>query len=164
MIDRIGHISSIITLVSFMLYLVGRAIRIRLAKEFRTVNIEVIYNQESHSKSSYKIVGEYYIGDDYSEKVIIFPDEHLRWVKIYACESGAKRGKLVAQHGLLKKGHAICIYTYLPCGIPSFLVEFQRHDYIKGKFYIAANNKNGILETQVELFYNLASYLYYLVD
>lgn len=116
-----------------------------------------------------KIVEEYNIGDVNSEKIIISSEMPLNWIKIYNCEfdekkNTLKKGKLIANHGLLKTRHAISINTYLSCGIPSYLIEFQRYDYLKGRFYIAENGKNDILDEQVTMSHTLASYLYYVFE
>ena len=66
--ERIGNLSSIVTLISFVIYLIGKVIKIRLSKKLRFESIDVYYNSND-LPSNIKIVEEYNIGDFNSESL-----------------------------------------------------------------------------------------------
>ncbi|WP_313413277.1 hypothetical protein [Sedimentibacter sp.] len=164
--QTIGNISSFVTLISFIIYFIGKFIRIKMSKKLRYESIAVYYNT---CENNFKIVDEYYIGSGNSEKIIVSSEVPLNWIKIYECEYDYKKnkfnkGKLIERHGFLRAGNAIQINTYLPCGMPAHMLEFERYDYLIGTFHLAENGKNGILEECVKLSHTLRSYLYYIFE
>lgn len=166
--EIIGYVSSIATLISFIIYFIGKFIRIKISKKLRYENIEVYYNPDEYNHNL-KIVDEYDIGSNNSEKLIISSEVPINWIKLYEYdfndkEGDFKKGKLVEEHGFLRAGHAIQINTYLPCGMPTYMLEFERYDYLRGCFYIAENGKNGVLGECVTMSHTFRSYLYYIFE
>lgn len=166
--ESISELSSILTLVSFMIYFIGRIIRINITKKLRYENLEVYYNSDD-CPSNIKVVDEYNVGCNNSERLIISSEVPFNWIKIYEYEYDEirgkfKKGKLIDKHGFLKAGHAIQINTYLPCGMPAYLLEFQRYDYLIGRLCIAENGKNGVLDELVQMSHTIFSYLYYIFE
>lgn len=164
----IGNISSFATLITFIIYLIGKVIRIKISKKLRYENIEVYYNPYVPN-SNIKIVEEYNIGSTNTEKLIVSSLVPLNWVKVYEYEfddkkDEFKKGKLIEKHGYLRAGHAIQINTYLSCGVPAYILDFERYDYLRGSVCFAENGKNGILEECVTMSHTLRSYLYYVFE
>jgi hypothetical protein len=166
--ERIGNLSSIVTLISFVIYLIGKVIKIRLSKKLRFESIDVYYNSND-LPSNIKIVEEYNIGDFNSEKLVISSEAPINWIKIYKCEydeigNKLKREELIEKHGFLNAGHSIQINTYLSCGIPSCSIIIQRYDYMIGSFHMGENGENGIVDKQIEMSHTFLSYLYYIFE
>lgn len=164
--QTIGNISAFATLISFIIYFIGKFIRIKMSKKLRYENIEVYYNTQ---KNDLKIVDEYYIGTSNSEIILVSSEVPLNWIKIYEFEYDDKKnkfikGKLTEKHGFLRAGHAIQINTYLSCGVPAYILEFEQYDYLVGSFHFAENGKNGILEECVTMSHTFRSYLYYIFE
>lgn len=164
-IEIIGFTSSIVTLVLFIAYIIGRCFMINQMKVTISETFNLFYNDE---ETDFKVVEEYDIGENNTEKIYLQSSETLRWIKIYECEYDDKnnkfnKGRLVLNHELLRSGFAIKLNTYLPCGMSSYILEYQRYDFIIGKLELAENGKNGILEEQVSIKHTIKSILYYLV-
>nr|WP_302696082.1 hypothetical protein [uncultured Romboutsia sp.] len=164
-IEIIGLASSIISLVLFITYIIGRCFMINEMKVTISETFDLFYNDEERD---FKVVEEYDIGDNNTEKIYLKSSETLRWIKVYESEYNEKnnkfnKGRLLLNHNLLKRGFAVKLNTYLPCGIPSYIIEYQRYDFIIGELVLAENGKNGILEEQVSIKHTIKSILYYLV-
>lgn len=164
-IETIGFISSIVTLVLFMTYIIGRCFMINQMKVTILETFNLFYDDE---ETNFNVVEQYDIGENNTEKIYLQSSETLRWIKIYEYEYDANsnkfnKGRIVVNHELLRSGFAIKLNTYLPCGMPSYIVEYQRYDFIIGKLELAENGKNGILEEQVSIKHTIKSILYYLV-
>lgn len=164
-IEIIGLASSIISLVLFITYIIGRCFMINEMKVTILETFDLFYNDEERD---FKVVEEYDIGDNNTEKIYLKSSETLRWIKVYESEYNEKnnkfnKGRLLLNHNLLKRGFAVKLNTYLPCGIPSYIIEYQRYDFIIGELVLAENGKNGILEEQVSIKHTIKSILYYLV-
>lgn len=164
-IEIIGLASSIISLVLFITYIICRCFMINEMKVTISETFDLFYNDEERD---FKVVEEYDIGDNNTEKIYLKSSETLRWIKVYESEYNEKnnkfnKGRLLLNHNLLKRGFAVKLNTYLPCGIPSYIIEYQRYDFIIGELVLAENGKNGILEEQVSIKHTIKSILYYLV-
>ena len=164
-IEIIGLASSIISLVLFITYIIDRCFMINEMKVTISETFDLFYNDEERD---FKVVEEYDIGDNNTEKIYLKSSETLRWIKVYESEYNEKnnkfnKGRLLLNHNLLKRGFAVKLNTYLPCGIPSYIIEYQRYDFIIGELVLAENGKNGILEEQVSIKHTIKSILYYLV-
>ncbi|MFD3261368.1 hypothetical protein ACE3MQ_22495 [Paenibacillus lentus] len=161
LISTISFISSISTLILFIAYIFGRLYMIKKVQFTLPVNIDLSYQGEIEGL---KVVNEYDLGANNSETIYLYSSEPLRWIKIYEYDyENSENGTLVIQHDLLKDGYAIKINTYLPCGVPNYILEYQRFDYIQGQMLIGENGKNGVLEEHLSTKYTLRSYFYYLV-
>lgn len=157
----IGMISSIITLVLFIFFIFSKAILINQTKMTLTETIDVSYNK---SKKNYKIIENVNVSEINDEKIYITPTKPLRYLKIY--EFGVnkfKKGKVVYEKGFIRNGHTICLNTHLNEGIPSYVVEYQRFDFVLVEFTLAENGKNGLLEDNLSIKHTFKSFIYYLV-
>lgn len=164
--QTIGYVSSFVTLISFILYFIGKFIRIKMSKKLRYENIDTYYNT---CENNFKIVDEYNIGSSNTERIIISSKVPLNWIKIYEYEydhvkDKFNKGNLIVSYGFLRAGHALQINTYLSCGVPAYMLEFERYDYLIGSFHFAENGKNGILEECVKISHTFRSYLYYIFE
>lgn len=164
--QTIGNVSSIITLISFIIYFIGKFIRIKMRKKLRRENIEASYNV---NENNLKIVDEYCVGPSNTERIIVSSAVPLNWINIYEYEfdnekNKFKKGILIVRHGFLRAGHAILINTYHSCGVLAYMLEFEQYDYLRGRFCFAENGKNGILEECVTISHTFYSNLYYIFE
>lgn len=164
----IGTIASIITLISFIIYFTGKIIKIKISKKLIFEDIQVHYNLDKVNQEL-KIVEEFDVGANNTENLIISSKDPINWIKIYECDwhdskNSIIKGNLVEEYGFLKAGHTIQINTYLPCGMPAYLVEFERYDYLLGSFCISENSKNGVLDEFIKMTHTFKSYMYYIFE
>lgn len=164
LIEVIGFSSSIATLVLFVLYFCGKYFIIK--QMTKTIFEDIVRN--NNTPSDLRIEDEYNIGENNSESIYICPSEPLRWINIYEVHYDSEKrifikDKLLAKHGYLRNGYAIKINTYLPCGIPKYMVEYQRYDFIIGSLSLSENGKNGIIDQGLSIKHTFKSLLYYLI-
>ena len=57
---------------------------------------------------------------------------------------------------------SIRIDTVLPCGIPKYMIEFERSDFIKGSLLLQYNGKSGVQEEMININHTWKSVIYYL--
>lgn len=165
LIQIIGFSSSIITLILFIAYIFGKYLIIKQMTKTIFESVDASYNNESNNL---KIVEEYNIGENNSEQIYLYSSDTLNWIKIYEYDYYDKKdrfskGKLLMTHDHLRNGFAIKINTYLPCGIPRYIVQYQRYDFIIGEFHLNENGKNGIIDEGISINHTAKSILYYLV-
>lgn len=163
-IQIIGFGSSIITLILFLTYIVGRYFLIKKMEITLEETVEVLYENKN---DRFNVIDEYNLGGLNSEFVYLSSTEPLRWVKFYEYnfnDENNYKGKLLEEHKILKNGHALKINTYLTCGIPNYLIEYQRFDYIKGELILAEDGKNGNAGQNVMIKHTFKSILYYLIN
>lgn len=164
LIQIIGFSSLIATLVLFILYFCGKYFIIRQMTNTIFENVVRFDN----APNNLRIKEEYNIGENNSEHIYVYSSDPLRWIKIYECHFNDRekifiKDKLLVTHGYLRNGYTIKINTYLPCGIPSYIVEYQRYDFITGNLLLAENGKNGIADEGLSTKHTIKSLLYYFI-
>lgn len=161
LLELIGFTASIMTLILFGTYLIGRYL---LIKRMEITFLETIEVARKSEIDRFKVIEEYDLGDDTSESIYLMSTEPIRYIRFYEYDFHKfNKGKLIKQHDLLKNGQAIQINTYLTCGIPNYIIEYQRYDYIKGKFEVGENGKNGLVIENLIMKHTVKSIFYYLV-
>ncbi|MFK4308444.1 hypothetical protein ABH957_003120 [Bacillus sp. RC242] len=160
-ITLIGVISSIVTLILFIAYIAGRIFLIRKMEMTLLESLDISY---SSTDKQYNLIEELQVGDNTVEGIFITPSQPLRYIKIYKFDVGKmEKGELVKEIGPIRNGHSIKINTYLTCGIPKFVLEYQRFDFVIGKLELADNGKNSILTENLLINHTFSSYIYYLI-
>ncbi|MCM3393716.1 MULTISPECIES: hypothetical protein [Cytobacillus] len=161
-IEIIGFGSSIVTLMLFLSYIIGRYYLIKRMEITLKESVEISYNNDNHN---FNVIEEYTLGDLDSEIVYLSSSEPLRWIKFYEYNHNSKnyKGKLIGEHRVLRNGHALKINTYLTCGIPNYLIEYQRFDFIIGELILAEDGKNGNVSQNLSIKHTFKSILYYLI-
>ncbi len=163
LINSIGNISSIATLLLFLIYFIGRITTIILEKNFIYEFIDVYRGDDLlNIYEKYKIIDEYLVGKDSDETLIITPEKGLNWIKAYEYNPhNKKKGKIIFEHDCLPSNLSIKIDTYLTCGMPRYILEFERYDFLRGEYYLAENNKDGI--ASIKMRHTWKSILYSIV-
>ena len=163
----IGLISSLITVVLFISYIVGKIFLIKQMEVTLFEKFDLKYHQETESdiyNGNYEIVERLNIGEYNNEVIYITPSQPLRYLNIYEFDTvKLKKEELIETIGPIANGHTVQINTYLNCGMPSFTIEFQRFDFVKGALDLSENGKTGVVSQNLVLNHTIKSYLYYLV-
>ena len=163
----LGDIASIATLILFIIYFIGRIISIIIEKNIKYETVDVYYNEKDVSKS-FKIVEEVKISDEYSDILIITPQiKSYNWIRIYECKYDENKNKLIkikqlCEIGKIYNDTSLRVDANISCGIPQYILDFERSDYMKGKLILQYNGKNGIQEEMLEFNHTLKSIIYYL--
>lgn len=160
-IEIIGFASSIVTLILFGTYILGRYLMI---KRMEITLLETIEVSRDGEPKGFNVVEEFELGENTSESIYLTSTEPIRYIKFYSYDfQRNKNGGLLQQYGLLKNGQAIKINTYLTCGIPNYVIEYQRFDYVKGRLALGENGKNGSVAESLEIKHTFKSIVYFLV-
>lgn len=164
LIQIVGFSSSVATLILFILYFCGKYF---IIKQMKNTIFENVVRYDSNP-INLRVVEEYNVGENNSEQLFIYSSNPLNWIKVYECSYDDNKkifvkNKLIIKHGYLRNGFSIKINTYLPCGLPSYILEYQRFDFIIGSLLLSENGKNGIVDEGLSIKHTFKSLLYYLV-
>lgn len=164
LIQIVGCSSSVATLILFILYFCGKYF---IIKQMKNTIFENVVRYDSNP-INLRVVEEYNVGENNSEQLFIYSSNSLNWIKVYECSYDDNKkifvkNKLIIKHGYLRNGFSIKINTYLPCGLPSYILEYQRFDFIIGSLLLSENGKNGIVDEGLSIKHTFKSLLYYLV-
>ncbi len=130
LMETIGFSSSIITLFLFITFVIGRIILIKKMKVTFNETVELTYKMENIKSN---VIEEYNLGELNSEFIYLSSTQPLRWIRFYDYDFNnpqGHKGKLITEHKFLANGQALKINTYLPCGVPKYLVEQFLHRYL----------------------------------
>ena len=162
----LGNIASIATLILFVIYFIGRIISLIIEKKVIYEKID-IYIKEEDIPKDLKISDEYRCEHE-GEILIITPyEKSYNWLAIYKFKYNEKNKNLKKVKELKKfekimNNTSIRIDTVLTCGIPLYIIEFERSDFIKGTLILQSNGKNGIQEEMLTFHHTWKSVIYYL--
>lgn len=162
----LGDIASIATLILFVIYFIGRIISLVIEKRVIYEKIDV-YAEEEDIPKDLKISDEYECEHE-GEILIITPyEKSYNWLAIYECKYNEKsnnleKSKELKKFGKIMNNTSIRINTMRTCGIPRYIVEFERSDFIKGTLVLQINGKNGIQEEMLKFHHTWKSVIYYL--
>lgn len=162
----IANISSIVTIILFVFYILGRVFIIFIERNRIYEKIDIEISKSDNTFDKYKIVDEYLLDDDSDEYMIITPiEKSYNWIKIFKYNNYEKNKK-VCEHirkAVLNIGYSIKIKAQIAELTPQYVVRFQRSDYVVGEVMIAHNGRNGIQEEMIKCKHTLKSILYYLL-
>ncbi len=162
-VSLIGLISSITTLLVFLMYIVGKIYAIKKAEMFLAESFFVRYDND---KLDINITKEIHLDKDIEayETIYLVPNEPIRDISFYTYDwENDKEGTFIESLGSLKTGEALCIYTHLPCGIPNYIIKYERFDYVKGKLVLAEDGRGLTNFRTPEIKHTMKSYFYHLI-
>ncbi|MEW4287919.1 hypothetical protein [Rossellomorea marisflavi] len=105
LIQLVGFGSSIVTLILFVTYIIGRCLLIKKMEITLEETVEVSYKEEI---ARFSVVEEYNLGNHNSEFIYLSSTEPLRWIKFYEYKYNDKknyRGELLEERKVLKNVH-----------------------------------------------------------
>lgn len=162
----IGNIASIATLILFIIYFIGRIMSLIIEKKMVFERVDTYFREED-IPHNLKIVDEYRC-ECADEILIITPHEKsYKWLAIYECKFNEKtnkleKGKELERFKNILNDTSVRIDTIISCGIPSYMIEFERTDFTRGILALYCNNKNGVQEELIESHHTWKSVIYYL--
>ncbi|HAT4166096.1 TPA: hypothetical protein ACOTHO_002425 [Clostridium perfringens] len=164
MMGLVSYLSSVATLILFILYFIGRIWVINRNKKLLLENFELEYleNDDLERKNQYNLGG--------SELITISSTQGINWLKIYRVKFDSKKNKMVIvdknpviYHKFLNVNEKLYIKDNIPCGIPMYRIEYERLDYIQGEFDISLDGKyGGLFMDDFKSKLTIKSYLYYI--
>lgn len=162
-ISIIGLASSVTTLLVFLMYLIGKVYAIKKAEMFLTESFFVRHN---NNNDDLNIGKEITLDKDLEECEIIYlvPNDPIREIKFYTYDGDYhKEGQLIESIGSLKAGEALRINTYLPCGMPNYIIKYERFDYVIGTLVLQEDGRGLTNFRTPEIKHTWRSYFYHLV-
>lgn len=162
-ISIIGLASSVTTLLVFLMYLIGKVYAIKKAEMFLTESFFVRHNNNTDDLN----IGKEITLDENIEAyetIYLVPKDPIRGIKFYAYDwENHKEGELIKSVGSLRAGEALCINTYLPCGIPNYIIKYERFDYVIGTLVLQEDGRGLTNFRTPEIKHTWRSYFYHLV-
>lgn len=148
MLQVISNISSIITAVTFIVYLVGRFIRISFSK-YNTHERFTVYERQKtgrdiEEETNYLEISA--IGDEF----IFEAENDVRRITFFRCELEDNFIKIKSMDKIGEWGHLSAHEKlYIRCDLGEFLpfirIEIERLDFTRVSFNLNASGKNGDL-------------------
>ncbi len=158
--DTIGNISSVITLVLFITYILGRCWSTHINAKCVYEKIEIEKTTDTNEKDIIIVNG--------SDILELQSEEYLNWVKVYSAKLDGE--KVIADKKTLKIVRSINRKTpiYLGVniseGIPNTVIEYQRADYVQGTFVVKYDGKGtGYSADDYTIKNTFLTWLYYLL-
>lgn len=165
--EMLGVISSVATLILFIIYFIGRVISIIIEKNIKFEEIN-IYTDEKDMPKNIKIVDEFKCNEDSMDILILTPNtKSYNWIKVYECDINRKNGNIKKTKKLYETNRiyndtSFRLDTIILCAIPKYLIEFERSDYMRGVLNLTTNGKNGVQEEMLRFSHTFKSIIYYL--
>lgn len=148
MMQTISNISSIITAVTFIIYLIGRFIRISFSKydthERFTVYKREKYGRDIDEETNFLEITS--VGDEF----IVEAENDVRKIAFFRCDFEDDFSKIKTKDKIGEWSHLGArdrLYVRCDLGefLPSFRVEIERLDFTRVSFNLNASGKNGDL-------------------
>lgn len=158
--ENIGNIASIATLVLFVFYFIGRWWCITIEKKdlYEKIDIQVVDEEEDLN-----------IIDVNGEEIIKMTSEkYLNWIKFYDAiwngKKSIKKGTLIKKIKNINRNESMYFKISIPDGIPNTIIEYQRSDYIKGRFIVRSDGRGtGYHASDFKLKTTFRSWMYYML-
>lgn len=162
-VELIGLFSSITTLLVFLMYIVGKIYSIKSTEMFLK---ESFFVKHDNDTSDINITKEIELEEDLTayETIYLVPSDPIRYIRFYNYDwENDCEGELIEDVGKLKVGEALCIKTHLPCGIPKYIIKYERFDYVIGTLVLQEDGRGLTNIRTPEIKHTLKSYFYHLV-
>lgn len=148
MLQIISNISSIITAVTFIFYLVGRFIRISFSK-YNTHERFTVYERQKTGRDIEEETNYLEISAT-GEEFIFEAENDVRRITFFRCELEDNSSKIKSMDKIGECGHfSAHEKLYIRCDLGEFLpfirIEIERLDFTKVSFNLNTNGKNGDL-------------------
>lgn len=162
--ELISNICSVITVLLFVIYIIGRSMTIWSQRDLYFDKIEV--KPSTSDLREYEIIERVYLKKPINNVAIITSKEGIRDLRIieYKYDKGYNEvieTKVIKQYPILKIGQSVAIYFDMPEIFPYYKIEYHTGDYRKVDFDLWVNMKNGIVSETVYPRHTCKSVLYY---
>lgn len=161
----ISNISAVVTLVLFVLYMIGHWWSIKISKKllYEKFEIENLSNEELDEVDTLIDLGQ--SGD---EVFSVSSPNGIRKISVYDVEYDYANNKFINKN-LLKEltdinvDEKVYVRTCIPEGAPNKYIEVEKCDYIKIGFALATSGKNGkLVKVDYKCKMTFKSWIYYL--
>ena len=159
----VGDIASIATLVTFLLYAVGKVVTIVRATALMSEEFGVSLEDEFHGDGS-----DYYDVDGGGEVLSITSAVPIVSIKLISViydgeKNKLKKGPTSTKHRLRpKRDSRVFLRMSIPEGIPNYRVKIRRFDGTNVTFYVGYNGRcGGMSPIDYKISHTLWSILYY---
>ena len=165
MMNLIGNISAISTLILFVLYFIGRIWTLFKDSKYPNLDMTVDFN---HSIDDYDTFDINLKGN---EVVVAKYNHNLRWFAVSEIEWNDKMDRYNIKEELerveyIPANREITICTMVPEGYPTSVIQFELANGIQGELligYDGRRNGNGISLGGLKLHKTFKSWIYYMV-
>ena len=172
LIDSIGLISSICTIVLFVFYFIGKILVNRKISFVKSSNVKAKYITNIYrAEQSRPDIKDIIKLDDQPNIQIEFEfPQPVISIRIYESKWSnhkndfVKRGRLKYKCSNLFEGSVIRILADIPELEPGYLFEYRKLDYSIGRITIICNMKDSGINISEEYRRDILSYLYYLTN
>ncbi len=160
----LGTISSIATLILFVIYFVGRIITMFAVN---SICYDILESATHTPSDNLKVVEEISL-DNYNENALLLTSVNgIRDIKIYKMKYDKEYTEIIEKreefyHSFLNIGHTLRIKVTLAECVPMYLLEFVTNDFKKVSLEMTDNLKNGIISEKIKSKHTIKSILYYL--
>lgn len=162
---EMGNMASIVTLLLFVFYLIGRAWALVKDSKYQKIDATVDFDHSIDHYDTFDIDlhGNEVIIVSFNQNIRRFSIWEIKWNDEY---NRYKKRKKTSEIEYVPSGKEITICTIVPEGIPQQLIEFECTSGICGEVligYDGRNNGNGISSEGIKVRKTLKAWLYYLV-
>lgn len=153
--NNIGTISSLLTLITFIMYILGKIWVIKINKK--------LYYEAPFELSEYNNNN-----NNNSDTFYVISNNPINWYKIYEIDYDKnmniqkKHTKLISEKKNLRK-NALIDVGYLTCGCPNKILVFERFDYMIGEILLQSPTYDGHIHIHGDMKHTWKSILFYLV-
>ncbi len=163
-VEIIGLLSSIGTLILFVIYFIGRYITMFAVRN--TYDDILTIESRDHRDDALQIVDCCVLNENYLSKMYITTTNGIHNLKIYEYihedEFTITGKKLVYERKYINTGYTFEIDVTVPEIFITYCVEYELSDFRKVFFNIQYNMRNGVLTEMVEPKHTFRSFCYYM--
>ncbi len=163
-VEIIGLLSSIGTLILFIIYFIGRCITIFAVRN--TYDDILVIESRDHRNETLQIVDYCVLDENYLSKMYITTTNGIHNLKIYKYihkdEFTIIGKKLVFERKYINTGYTFEIDVTVPEIFISYCVEYEMSDFRKVFFDIKYNMRNDVLTEMVKPKHTFKSFCYYM--
>lgn len=162
--EFISNLASIITVILFIGAIIGKIFVIMHERKSECEKVDLMITNNEKAFSKYKIIDECILDEKCTEYVLITPtSKYYNWLKIYRYNFEKDSiGECVFKTDKIYYNQSVKINAWVTCGMPNYIVVFERDDYMRCSMPISHNGKNGIQEKLINCKLTFKSILYYL--
>lgn len=167
MINIIGFIASMATLILFVIYFIGRYWTIKTTRWICEEKITILSDD---NVSSYNIIESFDLSNEHQKSVprqiLLTSVQGIYDFKIYKCQFDLIKGitskEEIYNVPFVNIGNSIEITVYLPEYGPDYIIEFTTNDYRQVTKELVDNMKNGVISEEFTAKHTVKSIFYHL--
>ena len=146
------------------IYLISKIIIIKDLNKYPESQMLIIDGEIEEDYKTGEIYDKIFTLDESCKKLTLKSEKLIRYIKIYEMEisKNFKKGALVKDISFLAPPRMVLLELSIPCGIPNYIIEYKREDYMIATLNIQYNGRNGYTAASTKLKHTIKSILYHL--